>query len=77
MHEHDCDLYKKPRSNISIPIESPYITSHVITIVTYTISVIVCKIITYERSNYRRYESLTLNEKVKVMRCNVADDMNG
>ena len=54
-----------------------YITSHVMAIVTCTISVIVCEIITYELLKYRRLESLTFEENAMVMRYDVAGDMTG
>ena len=46
-------------------------------IVTSIISVNVWQIIMYELPKYRTFESLTVNEKVKVMRYNVGDDVHG
>ena len=44
-------------------------------ILTSTISVNIWQIITYELPKYLRFESLTVNVKVQVMRYNVADDV--
>ena len=42
-------------------------------IVTCTVYVTVCEIITYELLKFRIFESLTFIEKVKAMSCNVTD----
>ena len=45
---HDLDLRNEPRSNVSMPFESPYVTSFLMVIVDCTTSVGVCEVISYE-----------------------------
>ena len=65
----DLELNTVPRSNVdlSMPFNIPYITSHIMAIISCTISVIACKIITNDLPTRRRFEILTFNEKVKQM----------
>ena len=57
----------------NMPFESPYMTFHSLSVVTCTISVIVCEIIAFELSIYCRHHYFSLKQKVKVMGNNVAD----
>ena len=69
MHDLVIDLYNEPRSNVSKSFESPYISFHVMATVTYTLSVIVCDIITYELPKYRKFEYLTFKWIISISVC--------
>lgn len=62
MHDLELGVNIKPRSNISMPFEIPYITSCLLAVVTCTMSVIICEIITYELSKYPRFELLNITD---------------
>ena len=63
MHDFDLDLNNEPRSDVSMPFDSSYITSNIKAIPTCTMYAIVCKIIGYELPKYRGFESLTFKRR--------------
>ena len=65
--------FRMSQIQCNVPVKSPCMTLHSMSIVTCTISVIVCEIITRKLSKYYRIQYLTLKWKIKVIRNNVAD----
>ena len=48
-----------------MPIERPHVTSYVLAIAMFVLSVIICEVITYKLTECIRFESLTLKMNVK------------